>query len=157
CCIEAVCDPNAGDAIGELRLLQRAMDAITASVVEQHERERERARPALEQLATAALESTSLDDLLHHLVAVLLDTPSTVDTAAILLVEGNRLRVRAAAGLGREVEEGFTLAIGEGFAGAIAAQRRPLTYSAGTMSASFASPILREAGIRALYGMPLVY
>src|SRR5262249_59767883 len=91
CCIAAACDPNAGDAIGELRLLQRAMDAITASVVEQHERERERARPALEQLATAALESTSLDDLLHHLVAVLLDITSTVDTAAILLVEGNRL------------------------------------------------------------------
>jgi signal transduction histidine kinase len=156
-CIAAVCDPDAGEALRELQLLQRAMDVITASVIEHHERERERTRPALEQLATAALDSTSLDDLLHNMVGVLLDTTSTVDTAAILLVEGNRLRVRAATGLGRESEEGLTMAIGEGFAGAVAAQRRPLAYSAATMSASFASPILRETGIRALYGMPLVY
>jgi signal transduction histidine kinase/putative methionine-R-sulfoxide reductase with GAF domain len=153
-CIAHVCMPPPMD-VRELQLLDRAMDVVIASAIELHARGRERARPALEKLANVALESKSVAELLRRLVAVLLEITSSVDTAAILLVEGDSLVVRAAAGLGREIEEGLTLKIGEGFAGAVAALRRPLSYSAG-MIPVLKSPILRASNIRAMYGLPLI-
>jgi signal transduction histidine kinase len=154
-CIAGVCMPPPSAQTRELQLLDRAMDVVIASAIELQARGRERARPALEKLANAALESKSVDDLLRRLVAVLLEITSSVDTAAILLVEGDSLVVRAAAGLGREAEEGLTLKRGEGFAGAVAALRRPLTYSA-AMIPVLKSPILRASKIRAMHGMPLI-
>src|SRR6185436_18095050 len=49
---------------------------------------------------------------------------------------------------------GLTMKIGEGFAGKIAEERQPITIPAGT-SIPFKSEILRGAGIRAIYGVPL--
>jgi anti-sigma regulatory factor (Ser/Thr protein kinase) len=52
----------------------------------------------------------------------------SVDTAAVLLVtpEGDEVMARAARGLEEEVERGIRIPIGKGFAGRIAAERRPV-------------------------------
>src|SRR5580700_410263 len=73
------------------------------------------------------LSHLDVDDLLVELlerVVTLLD----VDTAAILLLEeaSQQLFARAARGIEEEVRQGVRIAIGSGFAGRIAAERRPV-------------------------------
>jgi hypothetical protein len=58
--------------------------------------------------------SSMLADLLQRLLKVFVEFTAAVDTAAILIREGDRLRVQAALGLNRESEVGFTMKIGEG-------------------------------------------
>jgi hypothetical protein len=55
-----------------------------------------------------------------------LETTEAVDTAAVLLREGDFLTTRAAVGIEEEVQRGFTERVGEGFAGKIAAEAQPL-------------------------------
>ena len=64
--------------------------------------------------------------------------------------------MRAAVGLEREVELGFTIAIGEGFAGKIAAERRPMFLKSAATDPLVKSRVLRERGVQALYGVPLI-
>jgi anti-sigma regulatory factor (Ser/Thr protein kinase) len=109
----------------------------------------------LEQLTDAALAYLPLDDLLRELldrIAALLDS----DTAAILLLEedGRMLRARAAKGIEEEVEQGVRIPMGGGFAGRIAAERRPIAI-ADVDHADVLNPILRQKGIRSLLGVPL--
>src|SRR5205085_4620051 len=51
---------------------------------------------------------------------------------------------------------GYVVPFGHGFAGTIAATREPLEIDA-LESSLLLSPIIRRAGIRALYGVPLVF
>jgi transcriptional regulator with GAF, ATPase, and Fis domain len=80
----------------------------------------------IEVVTDTALARLSLEDLLNELLGRLRDVLG-VDTAAILLVEGDTLRARAAKGLEEEVEQGVRIPIGRGFAGRVAAERRPST------------------------------
>jgi signal transduction histidine kinase/putative methionine-R-sulfoxide reductase with GAF domain len=146
----AVVDPSS------VKSLHRAIDRAICLSVERFAETRGRAERALDRIATASLESQDLDDLLRRLLMVVVATVPAVDTAAILLREDRVLRVRAAVGLEREVELGFTIAIGEGFAGTIAAQRTPLFLEAASTDPLVKSQVLRERGVRALYGVPLI-
>jgi serine phosphatase RsbU (regulator of sigma subunit)/anti-sigma regulatory factor (Ser/Thr protein kinase) len=65
------------------------------------------------------------------------------------------LRARAAKGIEEEVEQGVRIPVGRGFAGRIAAQRRPVTVP-DVDHADILNPILREKGIRSLLGVPLL-
>src|SRR6185436_20352558 len=89
-------------------------------------RARDRTLQALDRIANAALESRTLDAFLHRLLSVLVETTAAVDTATILLREGDVLHIRASIGLEEEVEQRVTQRIGDGFAGMIADTRRPL-------------------------------
>src|ERR1700742_4062049 len=79
------------------------------------------------------------------------------DTAAFLLLDedANELVARAAKGIEEEVEQGVRIPVGRGFAGRIAAERRPVTVP-DVDHADILNPILREKGIRSLLGVPLV-
>src|SRR5438067_5214009 len=81
----------------------------------------------LQALTDAALAHLELDALLPTL---LLRTREIleVDTCAVLLLdEGtNELVARAAVGLEEEVEQGVRIPVGCGFAGRVAADRRPV-------------------------------
>jgi PAS domain S-box-containing protein len=138
------------------RILHRAIDQSISLSVERFTQAQIRAARALDRIATASLESQDLDDLLRRLLMVLTETMPAVDTAAILLRRGDRLVTRAAVGLERDVERGFSLEIGEGFAGRIAAERRPLFLKCGATDPLVKSEVLRERGVRALYGVPLI-
>ncbi|MGZ8634195.1 MAG: ATP-binding SpoIIE family protein phosphatase [Solirubrobacteraceae bacterium] len=80
-----------------------------------------------------------------------------VDTVAILLLDedAQELVARAAKGLEEEVERGVRIPLGAGFAGRIAARRRPI-YIADVDHADVLNPILRMKGIRSLLGVPLL-
>jgi anti-sigma regulatory factor (Ser/Thr protein kinase) len=83
-----------------------------------------------------------------------------VDTAAVLLVEddGRTLAAAAAKGVEEEaVDRGFRLPIGRGFAGRVAATRKPVVIEDLEVSpVQVLNPLLREAGIRSLLGVPLI-
>src|SRR4051812_15600875 len=79
------------------------------------------------------------------------------EPAAILLLEsdGKMLRARAAKGIEEEVEQGVRIPVGGGFAGRVAAERRPI-FIPSVDHSNVLNPILREKGIRSLLGVPLL-
>ncbi len=143
------------DQLTDLQALDEAIDISIGASVERFTQARDRTLRALDRIATEAFGSRTLDELLQRLLHVMHQTTAAVDTTAILLREGDILRVRAAVGLGRESEQGFTLKVGEGFAGAIAATATPQTFDDHPRVA-IKSPLLAAAGLHTLYGVPLV-
>ena len=108
------------------------------------------------RLADPALSELALEPLLDELLTRAKDI-LRVDTAAILLLDenGQELVARAAKGLEEEVERGVRIPVGGGFAGRIAAGRRPI-YIADVNHAEILNPILRMKGVRSLLGVPLL-
>jgi signal transduction histidine kinase len=110
----------------------------------------------LQLLTDAALAHLELDALLSTL---LLRTREIlgVDTCAVLLLDEhtNELVARAAVGIEEEVEAGVRIPLGRGFAGRVAAERRPLILD-DVDTADVFNPILREKGIKSMLGVPLL-
>ena len=135
--------------------------ANTASIAIEHarlfaaEREARMRLERLEAVTDAALGYLELDELLAELLARTRELLET-DTAAVLLLDetGRELVARAAVGLEEEVAQGIRIPVGEGFAGRIAAERRPMVLD-DVDHADVLSPILREKGIKSLLGAPL--
>jgi signal transduction histidine kinase len=110
----------------------------------------------LQALTDAALAHLDLDELL----AALLDRTRemlSVDTCAILLLDRSRgqLVPRAAVGLEEEVERGVTIPLGRGFAGRVAAGRRPVILD-DVDHADVLNPLLHEKGVKSMLGVPLI-
>ncbi|HZT86254.1 MAG TPA: GAF domain-containing protein [Gaiellaceae bacterium] len=110
----------------------------------------------LQSVTDAALAHLRLDELL---VALLERTRQIleVDTCAILLIdEGtNELVARAALGIEEEVEQGVRVPVGAGFAGRIAAEKRPVILD-DVDHGHVLNPLLREKGVKSMLGVPLV-
>ena len=110
----------------------------------------------IRSITDAALSHLSADDLLATLlsrVRKILDA----DTAAVLLLDnsGRQLIATAASGLEEEVNQGVRIPVGRGFAGRIAAERRPVIVDRVDHS-NVLNPILLDKGIRSLAGVPLL-
>ena len=103
------------------------------------------------ELAYFSLESL-LEELLERVREIL-----QADTAAILLLDRDRevLVARAARGIEEEVRTGVQIPVGRGFAGRIAAERRPIAIE-DVDHADILNPLLRLRGIRSLLGVPLL-
>jgi signal transduction histidine kinase len=144
----------------EMDLLQLVADRAALAIEHAKLFEGERAaRGRLERVqavADAALAYLELDELLPELLAriqLILD----VDTCAILLLdeEHDELVPRAVVGLDQEVEPGVRVPVGRGFAGRIAAERRPIVLP-DVDHADVLNPVLQEKGVKSLVGVPLV-
>jgi serine phosphatase RsbU (regulator of sigma subunit)/anti-sigma regulatory factor (Ser/Thr protein kinase) len=112
----------------------------------------------VQRVTEAALSYLDLEDLLDELLTRTREILRT-DTAAVLLVEddGRTLVARAAKGLEEEVERGFRLPIGRGFAGRIAATRAPVVIPDLDRSpVTVVNPLMREKRVRSLLGVPLI-
>jgi serine phosphatase RsbU (regulator of sigma subunit)/anti-sigma regulatory factor (Ser/Thr protein kinase) len=112
----------------------------------------------VQRLTESALAYLSLEELLNELLLRVKEILK-VDTAAILLVEddGRTLAARAAKGLEEEVERGFRLPIGRGFAGRVAATRAPVAIpNLDNSPVTVVNPLMREKEVRSLLGVPLV-
>ena len=110
----------------------------------------------IRSVTDAALSYLGADDLLTALlgrVREILDA----DTVAVLLLDssGRQLIATAASGLEEEVRQGVRIPVGGGFAGRIAAERRPVILDHVDHS-NVLNPILLEKGIRSLVGVPLL-
>jgi PAS domain S-box-containing protein len=110
----------------------------------------------IQRVTDTALAHLALDDLLNALLERVVEL-LVVDTAAILLVseDGTSLVARAAHGIEEEVAGGVRIPIGQGFAGRVAQDRRPVILE-DIRHSNVLNPILREKGIRSLLGVPLV-
>ena len=111
---------------------------------------------ALQRITDPALAYLPQEELLQELLLRASDILRS-DTAAILMLEpsGEYVRARAAKGIEEEVEQGVRIPVGKGFAGRIAAERRPVAIE-DVDHADIVNPILREKGIRSLLGVPLL-
>jgi phosphoserine phosphatase RsbU/P len=110
----------------------------------------------IRSVTDAALSHLGADDLLTTLlgrVREILDA----DTAAVLLLDSSsrQLIATAASGLEEEVSQGVRIPVGQGFAGRIAAERRPVILDR-VDHGSVLNPLLLEKGIRSLAGVPLL-
>jgi anti-sigma regulatory factor (Ser/Thr protein kinase)/putative methionine-R-sulfoxide reductase with GAF domain len=110
----------------------------------------------IESVTDTTLAYLSVEDLLD----VLLDRVRELlhgDTAAVLLLDqaSSDLVATAAKGIEEEVRQGVRIPLGKGFAGKIAAERRPVVIEHVDHS-NVLNPILRDKGIHSLLGVPLV-
>jgi len=111
---------------------------------------------AIQSVTDAALSHLELETvlpiLLDKIVSIL-----NVDTAVVLLLDGNgdTLVARAAKGLEEEVERGVRIPVGHGFAGRIAQERRAIIIE-DVQRSMVLNPILLEKGVRSLMGVPLL-
>jgi PAS domain S-box-containing protein len=109
---------------------------------------------AITETALSYLDRRELLDELLDRIRDLLDA----DTAVMLLVdEGHGALVpRAAKGLEQELEADVRIPIGQGFAGRVAAELQTVVID-DVSSADIVNPILREAGVQSLIGVPLLH
>ncbi|MFD0690580.1 PP2C family protein-serine/threonine phosphatase [Actinomadura fibrosa] len=93
-----------------------------------------------------------LDSLLERVRQVL-----SVDTAVVLLLDRQEryLVATAAKGIEEEVRQAAHVPVGEGFAGRVAADRRPVAIE-DVAAANVFNPLLVKRGLRSLLGVPLV-
>jgi PAS domain S-box-containing protein len=147
---------GAGPAGAALRRLNHVVDSSSAAAAERYLTARDRTLKALDRVSSVAIHSRRLDDVLQGLLDAIVEPAAAVDTASILLREGDALVVKAAVGLEEELRaSGFTLRIGEGFSGRIAAERRARLVTGDQIEAETVSPFLRARRLRVLYGVPL--
>lgn len=110
----------------------------------------------LQSIADAALSRLEPE----HLLAELLDRVKDIlqgDTVAVLLLDqaSGQLIATAARGLEEEVRQNVRIPLGGGFAGRVAAGRRPVILDHVDHS-NVLNPILTQKGIRSLIGVPLL-
>ena len=134
----------------------RAALAIEHARAFDAERRARRHLEYVQAVTDAALTHLELDDLLDELL-LRIRSILGANTAAILLLDEdtNELVARAARGLEEEVEAGVRIPVGGGFAGRVAAERRPVILP-DVDHAHVLNPILREKGIKTLLGVPLI-
>ena len=144
----------------EVQLLRLVADRVAIAIDHARLYEMERAaRTRLEHVQAvvdAALANLELDDLLDVLMPRIREI-LLADTCAVLLLDEERaeLVARAAVGIEEEVEQGVRIPLGRGFAGRVAAERRPVVLE-NVDEADIYNPILREKGIKSLLGVPLL-
>ena len=110
----------------------------------------------LQRVSDAALAHLSVNELLDQLLLLIREILDA-DTAAILLLDQarNELVATAAKGIEEEVDRGVRIPVGKGFAGRIAAERRPVILDH-VDHRTVLNPILFQKGIRSLVGVPLL-
>lgn len=97
-------------------------------------------------------EEDVLGELLDRLREIL-----KVDTAVVLLLDhsARQLVATAARGIEEEVRQSVTVPVGKGFAGRVAAERRPVTIEH-LAPGSVVNVLLTRRGIHSLLGVPLM-
>ncbi|MGN6798454.1 MAG: GAF domain-containing protein, partial [Gaiellaceae bacterium] len=110
----------------------------------------------LQAVTDAALAHLEVDELLRVLLPRIRDILGA-DTCAVLLLDEDTQELvgRAAVGIEEEVQSGVRIPVGDGFAGRVAAGKRPIVLD-DIDEAEVLNPILREKGIKSMLGVPLL-
>ena len=110
----------------------------------------------IEAVTDTGLAHLDVEDLLEELLDRVRELLQ-VDTAAALLLDRSSrwLVIRAARGLEAEVRQGVRIPLGHGFAGRIAAEKRPVSLDH-VDHTTVLNPILWQKGIRSLLGVPML-
>ncbi|WP_224371791.1 sensor histidine kinase [Hyalangium versicolor] len=157
CVLRLYREQNAAEMpLEEAERFNRAIDEAIRLSVSRYTKARERTLVALDRIAEEGLVSSDVDVLLSKMLRVLLETTASIDSAAIFLREGELFRLKASVGTEEDVSSGFCLRFGEGFAGRVAVEQRPLELHDAAHDPVVMSAALRRNGTRALYGVPLM-
>jgi phosphoserine phosphatase RsbU/P len=110
----------------------------------------------LQSVTDAALSRLGVEELLAELLERIRDL-LRAETAVVLLLDptGMELVATAAKGLEEEVQQGFRVRVGEGFAGAVAAQRQPIAIEH-VDSSNVVNPLFLAKGVTSVLGVPMV-
>lgn len=110
----------------------------------------------LQAVTDAALSQLGLEDLLDELLDRTRDLLSA-DTAAVMLVDqsGTELIATAASGLVQEVRQALRLPLGQGFAGRVASEGRPVVVD-DLDSSDIDSPLAAANRLVSILGVPMV-
>jgi len=109
---------------------------------------------ALNTVTANSISTLELDDLLKVLLERLVNVMKA-DGAVVLLRENNCLVARASIGCEADVEAGYSVPIGRGFAGTIAQTRQPLFIADAQTDERVLSPHFKARGIRSMLGVAL--
>lgn len=142
--------------IGGFDVIGTAIDQSLSESVDYYVRVRHRTLEALDEVAQVVTAPGELDAILHRLLSVLMQTIPAIDAVTVLLRRGDTLTVKDALGVMAERDPSFTLRIGEGFAGTIAATKQPMFLSAAHAAPIIRSEFIRQRNIKALYGVPMI-
>ncbi len=142
--------------IEEDRRLQLAIDEGIQGAADRYAEARRQLLEALDRIARSD-GARDLDAFLGRLARATLAAMPSADLVTILLREGDRLRVHAAAGLEEELGRAYAPELGVGFAGTVAAEGRPRLLRRASDDPFVKSPVVHAKGVRALYGVPLSY
>lgn len=110
----------------------------------------------IQSITDTALSSMDDKDLLGELLDRVCESLQ-VDTAVVLLLDPSRQRLvaTAARGIEEEVRQSAQVPVGRGFAGRVAAERRPVVID-NVRAENVVNPLLVQRGIRSLMGVPLI-
>ncbi len=148
-------DVSSDVSVAAWETLNGIIDTTMGRVMERYSRAREKKLQLLEQISSEPLAAKSVEELLRRLLDVMVQVTPEVDTVTILLREGESLQVRASFGFEDEIHRSFVIAVGDGFAGTIAATRKPLLVHDAARDPVVKSDVVRER-LRAIYGVPLI-
>jgi signal transduction histidine kinase len=133
-----------------LRMLDQALDRAILEAAIRSSARRDRHGRALDRLTSAARAGAEPEALLR----VLLEESAVIDGAAVLLREGDHLRVVAATGVGADQTPGRLVPAGEGFPGQISSEpvlarwgRDPLGPPGGGSCVLLGCPLPDGAGV----------
>lgn len=140
----------------ELPRLHQAIDLAIGASVARYAHARERTLKALDRISTAALAERDLDSFLGKTLSALLETTAAIDSASILLIEGDRLRVRAAAGLAIDPSDAQEMTRGQCIAGTVWKTGEPMLVRDAESDPRVSTNTIRRRGTHALYAVPLM-
>ncbi|MHA7627489.1 ATP-binding protein [Corallococcus sp. M7] len=141
---------------GDLTRMEEMLDRVVTRTMTFFWDMKQRILQTLDRMSEATLDDPGMETLLERLLTRLMESALTVDTAAVMLLEDDVLVVRASVGLSMHEVKGLRVPVGQGVSGRAALERRPFfVRSAATDPRVLVGP-LRRAGLRALYGLPLM-
>src|SRR5215467_400008 len=111
--------------IGGFDVVGTAIDDSLSESVDYYVRVRHRTLEALDEVAQVVTGPGDIDAILHRLLSVVMQTIPSVDGVTVLLRQGDILKVKDAVGVMADLAPSFSLRVGEGFAGSIAASKEP--------------------------------
>jgi len=109
---------------------------------------------ALSSVTANSISTLNLEELLNVLLQRILEVMHA-DAGVILLKKDNRLEVRACVGIEQQACPADAVAMGEGFAGRIAASMQPLYIEDAQTDCSAVGQLTKQYGIRTMLGVPL--
>ncbi|UQA59097.1 ATP-binding protein [Polyangium aurulentum] len=141
----------------ELDRLETAIDAAIADAAEKYTQAQAHTLKTLNRISEAALGTGDVDAVLQELARSILQANGVTDMAIILLCEGDDLRIHAMAGIEDDPPEALGTRVGEGLAGKVVAEGRPIALDSDELRAW----LLPHGGqgdtrLKALYGVPLL-
>lgn len=142
--------------IGGLDVIGTAIDDSLSESVDYYVHVRHRTLEALDEVTRVITGPGNIESMLHELLSVAMRTIPSVDAVTVLLRQGDVLKVKKALGVMAERDPSFSLRVGEGFAGTIAATGQPMFLSSAHVDALVRSEFIREKGINAMYGVPMI-